>query len=263
MTTEQANTQRECTAVRWIVEVTNRSLKCNKYLARTLCVQSVPHLLQDTRIAAAIHNRFGPRIHAYNDDGSVVSRIVDRTGLQNNLQRFVEDKGLTRKTVEFEAMDGNSIPEFPRIDLDGLKAMIGSYQIDLSVSYYGDHVFGHGGFEIQVGKEASFRIQDFLPFNISVQQPLLLRVKLTSRHSRNKVYQAYVLCDLAIQNVQAIVGFCYQCLQGARTVSPCAHVSSMIWFLGHGRHLETIKTPSEFLNRHFPRGPAVAESDDE
>lgn len=70
LTWEQANQQRMCTAVRWIVEVTNRSLKCNKYLARTLSIQAVPHLLQDTKIAAAIHNRFGTRMEAYSDSGT-------------------------------------------------------------------------------------------------------------------------------------------------------------------------------------------------
>lgn len=40
LTTEQANQQRQCTAVRWIVEVVNRLLKCNSYIAKTLCIQS-------------------------------------------------------------------------------------------------------------------------------------------------------------------------------------------------------------------------------
>ena len=96
LTVEQANAQRECTAIRWIVEVVNRQLKCNKYLARTLSVQAVPHLLQDTRIAAVIHNKFGTRILAHAYDRSVITRIISRLNLQNDLQRFVDDKRLTR-----------------------------------------------------------------------------------------------------------------------------------------------------------------------
>ena len=40
LTTSQANQQRECTAVRWIVEVINRQLKCNRYWSRTLGAQA-------------------------------------------------------------------------------------------------------------------------------------------------------------------------------------------------------------------------------
>ena len=93
---EQANAQRECTAVRWIVEVINRQLKCNRYLSRTLGVSSVPHLLEDTRIAAAIHNRFGKRIYAYADDTTVADRLINRMNRVNNLKRFIDAKNLIR-----------------------------------------------------------------------------------------------------------------------------------------------------------------------
>ena len=141
--------------------------------------------------------------------------------------------------------------------------MFGNYGINLAKSYYADHTCGEEGYQIHIGRVTRFTTNDFQEYGINFPRPLLIRVKLQSRHSRSKLYQAYLLCDLNQTSVQSIIGFYCQCLQGARSVSPCAHVSSVIWFLGHGRHLEIIRIPSEFLNRHFPEGVPTAESENE
>ena len=275
LTTVQANEQRDCTAVRWIIEVINRRLKCNRYLSRNLGIRAVPHLLEDTRIAAAIHNAFGSTIYAYSDDASVTQRIKGRRNLENKLQKFVETKKLRQQTVAFQKMDGSSIADFPDIDPIALRTLLGSYNIALAKSYYADHIEGKSGYEIQVGKDEKFNRDDFYQFNMQVQRPLFIRVKLQSRHSRTRTYQAYLLCDLDEETIDKIIGFYCTCTQGARSVSPCAHVASVIWFLGYGRHQLGIKTPSEFLNQHFPAGKPentkqdlnqelpVAESEDE
>ena len=226
LTTAQANIQRQCTAVRWIVEVVNHQLKCNKYLAKTLGVQSVPYLLEDTRIAAAIHNKYGTRMFAYNDDTSVTTRIISRAHLENNLKAFVDLKELTRKRVTFQDMNGDLIPEFPELNPVELRTMVGTYHLSLAASYYGDHVDGESGYLIQVMKDNSFKSEDFKLCNIDVVQPLFIRVRLQSRHSREKIYQAYLLCDLSKSGLSSLIGYCCQCLQGLRTVSPCALLST-------------------------------------
>ena len=148
--------------------------------------------------------------------------------------------------------------------LDDLSRLLGTCLLDLSPSYYGDHVFeSETGYEIQVGKDDRFTASEFEQFNLVVEMPLLVRVRLQSRHSRSKNYQAYPLCDLPKDHISSVVGYYCQRIQGARTVSPCAHVASVIWFLGYGRSLDHISTRSEFLNQHFPAGLPIAESDDE
>ena len=263
LTTIQANQQRDCTAIRWIVEVVNRQLKCNKYLASCNGVQAVPYLLEDTRIAAAIYNRFGSRIVAYHDDARVATTIRNRFYLENHLKTFVDQKNMTRLRTMFRTMNGEDIPEFPEMNPVGLRTMIGSYHLSLATSYYGDHIYQQEGYEIQILKDESFSVEDFQQYRLEVERPLFLRIKLQSRFSRHKIYQAYLLCDTNKSGTDSIIGFCCQCLQGLRTVSPCAHVSSVIWFLGFGRNQEQIKTPSEFLNNHFPAGGPVAESENE
>lgn len=262
LTAVQANQQRNCTAVRWIVEAINRQLKCNRYLARTNCVQAVPHLLDDTRIAAAIHNKYGTRVYAYSDDGIIASRIQTRQNIPNRLQTMIESGRLTRQRTVFNAMDGNLIPEFPEIDPVSMRNLMGSYHIALALSYYGDHVSEETGYGIEIGRELTFTAANFRAHGIEVNQPLFIRIRLTSRHSRSKIYQAYLLCDLSRTSIDSIIEFYCQCLQGCRTVSPCAHVASVIWFLGYGRSLDSIRTPSEFLNNHLPAG-IMDESEDE
>lgn len=181
------------------------------------------------RIAAAIHNKYGTRMYAYNDDASVSARILSRSNLTNKIEMFVQQKNLTRIRASFQDMNGSSIPEFPEIDLISLRTMVGSYHLALAASYYGDHISSESGYEIQVGKYDSFTSADFAQYEIEVEKPLFIRVKLMSRHTWSKIYQAYLLCDLNKSSIDSAIGFCCQCLQGLRTVSPCAHVSSIIW----------------------------------
>lgn len=53
----QANEAHKCTSVRYTVKNRNRDIKFNPYLARTVPTKSVPHLVEDTRFAAANINR--------------------------------------------------------------------------------------------------------------------------------------------------------------------------------------------------------------
>lgn len=220
------------------------------------------HLLGNTRIAAAIHNRYGNRILAYADDSQVAERITRRMNEENKLKTFVKTRQLITKSAIFQKMDGQSIPEFPEVDLISLRNPVGSYAIELCKSYYADHVAGDAGYEIQVGREQSFRPSEFEQCGIATRRPLLVRVKLQSRHSRSKIYQGFTLCDLDKSNTDSISGFYCQCLQGSLTVSHCAHIASVIWYLGHGRFQAEIRTPSKFLELNLP-AEIVAESDDD
>ena len=68
-------------------------------------------------------------------------------------------------------MNGDSIPDFPEIDPISLRNMIGSYQVKLSASYYGDHVFQESGYQIQVGREDKFTTQNFHEFDRMSKAP--------------------------------------------------------------------------------------------
>lgn len=55
-----------------------------------------------------------------------------------------------------------------------------------------------------------------------------------------------------------------RCKNGLRTLGCCAHIASVLFYFGYGRHQETIRTPAAFLNNLFPHAePVLLESSDE
>ena len=60
----------------------------------------------------------------------------------------------------------------------------------------------------------------------------ILRVRsIFSKHSSNKKYASYVKFDQ-----QAITGWYCTCPLGLKTVNPCVHCSSIIFYFGYARH---------------------------
>jgi len=53
--------------------------------------------------------------------------------------------------------------------------------------------------------------------------------------------------DDAVHENNIIKGYYCTCRSGARTIGTCAHVSSVLWFLGYARHQENIRYPSTKL----------------
>ena len=59
----------------------------------------------------------------------------------------------------------------------------------------------------------------------------LLRAHIQSRHVTSKKYFVYVQYDDS-----GIQEWYCQCRTGARTVGMCAHIASLIWYLGYARY---------------------------
>lgn len=51
----------------------------------------------------------------------------------------------------------------------------------------------------------------------------------------------------AAEDNDPILGYYCTCKAGARTLGCCAHVASVLWFLGWARHQQNIKYPSRAL----------------
>lgn len=45
----------------------------------------------------------------------------------------------------------------------------------------------------------------------------------------------------------SIEGYYCTCRSGARTLGTCAHVASVLWYLGYTRHQQNIRYPSTIL----------------
>lgn len=50
-----------------------------------------------------------------------------------------------------------------------------------------------------------------------------------------------------------IVEYCCNCLVGRRTIGCCAHVMTLVWYLGWARYQENISAPAELLDDVYIR----------
>ena len=64
-------------------------------------------------------------------------------------------------------------------------------------------------------------------------KPCLLKVKIQSRHSKQTYYNLFIKYSMEGE----IEGWYCQCKVGARVVGCCAHVASVLWYLGYQRFL--------------------------
>ena len=90
----------------------------------------------------------------------------------------------------------------------------------------------------------------------------LLRIRLFSRFRNSTRYQIYIHFNAAAveneeqdQEIVPILGHYCTCKSEAKTLGCCAHIASVLWYLGHARHEARVKYPStDLLNNVFDAG---------
>jgi hypothetical protein len=115
---------------------------------------------------------------------------------------------------------------------------LGSYQLKQVCSYFAEHTSSSGRFEIQVARHTG--PLGLSSLGILAEEPMLLRARIQSRHRSATKYHIYVLVDMAKRSAESVLHYCCQCKSGLRTVGCCAHVMTVLWFLGYARHLSEI-----------------------
>ncbi|KAJ8676789.1 hypothetical protein QAD02_012576 [Eretmocerus hayati] len=216
--------------------------------------------------------------------------MMRRDSDTNILQVITEDLGFVRKRSIFETMSSESLPEFPRYTTTDLYFIsLGTYQLKQAVFYYSEHLKTNGKYISQICTEVE-RI-DFDKYGISLENPLLIKIRIQSRHSGNTKYCLFILTEdennenlesiqestsngnvmvdaqLSVSRhpssiIESLFYYC-QCKNGARTIGCCAHVMSVIWFLGHARYFPSVTTPARFLDDFFYKLPELTEGDEE
>lgn len=132
----------------------------------------------------------------------------------NILQKEVEQRSLDRKSSNWEAMDEEDHENFPRLTEEKLRAITcGVYQLKLSPCYMREHL--DGSCNITVHK----------------QERNLIRVRLQSRHVSAKQHTLWIR-----YTENDVTAWYCKCRAGSRVVGVCAHVASIIWYLGYGKH---------------------------
>ena len=61
-------------------------------------------------------------------------------------------------------------------------------------------------------------------------------------------HQMRGVVDEEKDGVDSVSGYSCSCPNGLRTVGCCAHVATVLWYLGFGRHQSEILIPADFLN---------------
>jgi len=130
----------------------------------------------------------------------------------------------------------NELQHFPELDLQYLRDVtVGGCAIGLTPAYIQDAL-----------REGD---TDELQYDEHREDPCLPRFRLHSRHRNATIYYMYVAItdDEEDENEGPIQGYFSSCKSGARTVGTCAHIPSVLWFLGYARHRENTRYPSTRL----------------
>ena len=220
--TEEANLSRLVTKVRWVVESANGRIKNWKLLDKVVSNHYVPSIGDFVRIVCAVCNHFRPPIASRDPEGELIANeMLRKSKMQNHVQQLVEENNLIRRRSTYTNITETSdcISDFPALSLDSLRHItMGVYQLKQAPKYTAEHIAEDGDYCMQVCKEL----------------PNLLRVQIQSRHSNSTMHNLWVQyeCD-------SISGWYCTCKSGARVVGTCAHIASVLWYLGYQRHLDT------------------------
>lgn len=253
LTDQQANESRLCTKSRCIVEMIHAMIQNKfKHFHERVSNKSLPHDFIDFKIACALLNRFmEPIIIDQGNEEQIAQQLIARAALNNNLIRLATDRNLNQRRAIFNDLNENAIhvEDFPVLTENDLKLIAcGSYQLKLAPAYYAEHMKENGQFTIQVCRYTGPALP-YNDYNITVNDPILIRAKIHSRFSNNKHRFVYILVDSTRTGRQAIVEYCCSCNVGERTAGCCAHVMVVLWYLGYARHqTDAITRPASMLD---------------
>lgn len=242
LTCYEANVTRYITKCRWVIEALNRFFKETFRALDEVNNKSLPHILQDFRIAAALVNKFFQRMTSDKDNGTeIATRMRDKCREENELQLEVKQKGLHKKSL-FEEIKIEIFKDFPRLTEEEIKRFItlGSYQLKQSLGYIAEHMNSNKKFVVTQSK--SLKLFD---------KPII-KVQLQSRHKNRTKYRTYVKYDQDLKGVESILGWYCECQNGSRTVGCCSHIAGLIYYLSNLIHKETIRKPADFLSAIYP-----------
>lgn len=236
--TEDANRSRLVTKSRWIVESRNGHLKSIfKFFGKVIPYAHVPHLSNFYCIAGGLINRWHRPIIMQGADEDLARTMLERAQEVNVLQARIEVDNMLIRRGEWVHFDENLVQDFPHLDLQYLRDLcFGVYQVYLAPGYIQD----------KRQREAN----DVIEYDQNRLEPNLLRLRIYSRHQNRTRYQLFISYNNDNDDDPPIMGYYCTCKCGARTLGTCAHVASVLWYLGYARHEENIKYPPTSILNH-------------
>lgn len=240
-TTEEANETRLITKTRWVIKSRNGHIKSVfKFFDNVIEMPHVENLKYFYLIAAALLNRFHPPIQMTGADVHMARRMLDKSREPNVVQARVEIDNLQRRRGQWARLEDNNIA-FPRLSLDYLRNLtFGIYQISLAPSYVQE--------KLQREENEEFQIDELM------NERGFLRIRVYSRFRNRSKYEIYIsynenVAEGVDENLDntLVDGYYCTCKTGARTLGTCAHVASVLWYLGYARYEQNVHYPSVSL----------------
>lgn len=250
LSTINANSSRLVTATRFVVETRNGHIKTIfKIFNMVWNSLSLPHLMSDVKICAAIINRYHKTCEPNKGVAREIAlRMLRRVNTENVLSSIVNTNGFTRilkKFLPFENFD--DLPSLANIDL--IWIALGKYQIKQAESYYSQHKKDGDGcfnvFELPCEYYEKFFAENYPGYHLK-----LLLLQIRSRFRSQTHYNAYILVDLDGEKENSVLGYCCECYNGLRTVGCCSHVMCLIWATLFSKNRQLIN-PAGFLDNYF------------
>lgn len=251
LSTEEANESRLVTKTRWIVEARNGHIKSIfKFFAQVIRVPHLHNLGNFYRIAGAIINRYHAPIEMQGANAELARQLIRRAQEVNVVQALVEEEQLqARNAQRWLRLSSQHVQDFPELTLEYLRDLtVGVYQVNLAPGYIQDKLQREEQEELQL--EVLRHVQ-------MIPEPGLIRVRVFSRFrnaTKHQLWIAYVPIEDMEHDAQdennpdPIQGYYCTCQSGARTLGSCAHVASVLWYLGYARHENNVRYPSTSLH---------------
>lgn len=241
LATEEANKARLITKTRWIIEARNGHLKnCFQIFKGVIPIQQVPHLKCYLRIACALINKYFDKINMAGADIEFAERMKQLAVAENVIKTRVEVERLHLRNIandQWINLNELELQEFPRLTLQYLRDLtFGVYQLKLAPGYVQDKMQREN--------------VDHFCYQVTQDENGLLRARIYSRFRQSTKHQLWIsFTPTNEENLagEPILGYYCLCKAGARTVGCCAHVASILWYLGYARHNENITYPSNQL----------------
>jgi hypothetical protein len=228
-TTFNANYSRLVTKIRWVIESVNARIKKYKYFANILINQNIPTIEYDFKNISAIINKFRPQL-ASTDDEESEEDFRNMVIISQKEDPFVEKCKMFKKRILSKKKKFNPHEiAFPRLTEEHLEFLAkGVYQLKQAKSYTAEHLDENGNYLFEIYEE---------------EQESIIHVKLRSRFSSQTIHDLWIKYDSKLtlqEGQQPIISKYCTCQQGARTFGICAHVTSVLWFLGIARFDEKL-----------------------
>lgn len=232
LSVSEANQTRIVTSLRWVVESANGRIKRWNFWRNTVRNCDFEFIEQDFKITCALINRFRPQLSKTDDTANIniYREMLLKSQQDNPLKAYAESvsnrvsKARLRKPEEIE---------FPQLSKEYIKSLTyGVYQIKQSYAYTQEHINPDGDYIFEYYSEES----------------TLIRVKIHSRYSSTAIHSVWVQYSLD-PNEEPIKHYYCTCKCGSRVVGSCAHVTSVLWFLGLAKNNPKLllKRPSTTL----------------